>query len=104
MLGTTSDTVPKFVTKNWVEVSDQSGTAEDRYKPSKQIQFKTSMRRSDLCDYSNAYIVVKGTIIVTEPNNNAYDKKLALKIMYHLIVALQKLIIYSLTMQKIWTL
>ena len=104
LLDTTSDTVPKFVTKNWIEVSDQSGTAEDRYKPSKQIQFKTSMLRSDLCDYSNAYIVVKGTIIVTEPNNNAYDKKLAFKIMYHLIVALQKLIIYSLTMQKIWTL
>ena len=34
---------------------------------------------SDLCDYSDAYIVVKGKITVTNPNNNAYDKKLALK-------------------------
>ena len=30
-------------------------SAEDRYKPSKQIKFKTSMLRSDLCDYSDAY-------------------------------------------------
>ena len=37
------------------------------------------MLRSDLCDYSDAYIVVKGDITVTDPNNNAYDKKLAFK-------------------------
>ena len=39
----------------------------------------TSMLRSDLCDYSDAYIVVKGKITVTNPNNNAHDKKLAFK-------------------------
>ena len=37
------------------------------------------MLRSDLCDYSDAYIVVKGTITVTDPNNDAYDNKLAFK-------------------------
>ena len=37
------------------------------------------MSRSDLRDYSDAYIVVKGKIIVTNPNNDAYDKKLAFK-------------------------
>ena len=37
------------------------------------------MLRSDLCDYIDAYIVVKGKITVTNSNNNAYDKKLALK-------------------------
>ena len=36
------------------------------------------MLRSDLCDYSAAYIV-KETITVTDPDNNVYDKKLALK-------------------------
>ena len=35
------------------------------------------MLRSDLYDYSDAYVVVKGTINVTDPNNNAYDKILA---------------------------
>ena len=33
------------------------------------------MRQSDLCDYSDAYIVAKGAINVTDPNNDAYDKK-----------------------------
>ena len=37
------------------------------------------MLRSDLCDYSDAYIVVKGTITVTDPNKANYDKKLAFK-------------------------
>ena len=37
------------------------------------------MLRSDLCDFSDANIVVKGNITVTNPNNNAYDKKLAFK-------------------------
>ena len=37
------------------------------------------MLRSDLCDFSDAYIVVKGKIIVTAPDNDAYNKKLALK-------------------------
>ena len=37
------------------------------------------MLRSDLCDFSHAYIVVKGKITVTDPNNDAYDKKLAFK-------------------------
>ena len=37
------------------------------------------MLRSDLCDYSDAYIVVEVTIANTNPANEAYDKKLALK-------------------------
>ena len=78
-LGTTYDNVPRFITKKWIEVQDELGNAEDRYNPSKQIRFKTSMLRSDLCDFSDAYIVVKGTITVTNPDNNAYDKKLTFK-------------------------
>ena len=74
LLGTTSENVPRFVTKKWIEVQDQSGNAEDRYKPSKQIRIKTSILRSDLYDFSDAYIVVERTIAVTNPNNNVYDK------------------------------
>ena len=37
------------------------------------------MLRSDLCDFSDAYIVVKGKITVTDPNNDVYDKQIALK-------------------------
>ena len=71
-LDTTSDNVPRFITKKWVEVHDQSGSAEDRYKPSKQIRFKTSMLRSDLCDFSDAYIVVKGDITLTKDKNRGF--------------------------------
>ena len=77
LLDATSDNVTRFITKKWVEIHDQSGSAEDTFKPSKQIRFKISMLRSDLCDFSDAYIVVKGTITVTDPHNDAYDNKLA---------------------------
>ena len=37
LLGTTTDEIPRFTTKKWVEVHDQSGSADDRYKTNKQI-------------------------------------------------------------------
>ena len=53
---------------------DQSGKS---YNTSKQIRFKISVLRSDLYDYSDEYIVVKGTITVSANNgeNNIRDKK-----------------------------
>ena len=60
LLDTTSDTVPRFNTKIWIG-HDQS---EEWYNIKKQIRFKTSMLRSDTCDNSHAYIVIKGTITV----------------------------------------
>ena len=53
-------------------VHNQSGSAEDRYKPGKQIRFKTSMLRSKLCDFSDAYIVVKETITLTKDENRDF--------------------------------
>ena len=79
LLGTTIDEVARFITKKWVKVHDQPRSADDRYKPNKQIRFKTSMVRSDLCDFSDMYIVVKRTITVTDPDNDAYDKQITLK-------------------------
>ena len=70
-------TVSKFVTKIWVEVNDLSS---GQYSVNKNIRFKTSMLRSDLCDYSDAYIVAKGIISVTGTNNaNRRNKKLIFK-------------------------
>ena len=40
LLCTKPDEVPRFITKKWIEVHDQLGDAEGRYKPSKQITFK----------------------------------------------------------------
>ena len=56
-----------------VEVIDQSRNSNDRYKPSKQIRFKTSMLRSDLCDYSDAYIFLKEIITISTEENRAID-------------------------------
>ena len=55
--------LPRFVTKKWIEVYDQS---EKNYSVNKEIRIKTSMLRSDLCDFSDAYIVVKGRIMQKE--------------------------------------
>ena len=71
-LDTTSDNkdLPRFVTKKWIEVYYQS---EKHYNPNKEIRIKTSMLRSDLCDFIDAYIVVKGTITVTKKIFTAND-------------------------------
>ena len=37
------------------------------------------MLRSDLCDFSDVYIVVKGTITVVRPNNSKRNKATAFK-------------------------
>ena len=50
----------RLVTKSWIEVYDQS---EKRYSPNKEIKIKMLMLRSDLCDFSDAYIVVKENIV-----------------------------------------
>ena len=77
-LDTTSDDkdLPRFVTKKWIEVYDQS---EGYYNANKEIRIKTSMLRSDLCHFSYAYIVVKGTITVVRPNNAKRNKSVAFK-------------------------
>ena len=68
-LNTNSDDkdLPRFITKKWIELYDQS---EKNYNPNKEIRIKTSMLRSDLCDFNDAYIVVKGDI-TREGDNNA---------------------------------
>ena len=64
-----SEKLSKFVTREYVKVNSLSNT----YNENKSIRFKTPILRSNLCDYSDAYILVKGTITVTAPgvNNNA---------------------------------
>ena len=69
LLSEDNEQLSKFVTIKYVKVNSFS----DTYNENKSIRFKTPMLRSDLCDYSDAYILVKGTIIVTAngDNNNA---------------------------------
>ena len=55
-----SEQLSKFVTREYVKVNSLLNT----YNENKSIRFKTPMLRSNLCDYSDAYILVKGTITV----------------------------------------
>ena len=61
LLNNISNQSSKFKTKNWVEINDESRGA---YNTNSQINFKTTMLKSSLCHYSDAYILVKGTITV----------------------------------------
>ena len=65
LIDDTSNQPSKIRTKNWVEINDESRGA---YNVNSQIKFKTTMLKSSLCDYSDAYILLKGTISV---NNTA---------------------------------
>ena len=57
LLDNTPNQPTKFRTKNWVEINDESlGT----YNTNSQIRFKTSMLRTGLYDFNDAYILVKG--------------------------------------------
>ena len=93
LLDTTSDTKdwPRLVTKKSIEVYDQS---EKNYSVNKEIRIKTPMLRSDLCDFSDAYIVVKWTITVTK-------KHIKLMILRNLIIQqlMQLLLILQMIMR-----
>ena len=87
----------KFRTKNCVKVNDGSrGT----YKKDNKIRFKTSMFSLSLCDYSDAYILVKGTITVKDtavqgqPNNDT-NKKIILRDCAYLLNAQVELPIHK---------
>ena len=67
LIDDTSNQPSKFRTKNWVEINDESRGANNA---ASQIKFKTTMLKSSLSDYRDAYILVKGTISV---NNTAAD-------------------------------
>ena len=56
LLNNESDKPSKFRTRNWVEINDES---RGEYSSDKLIRFQTAMLRSSLCDYSDAYIVLK---------------------------------------------
>ena len=53
-----SETLSKFVTREYVRVNGLSNTCNEN----ESIRFKTLMLKSNLCDYSDAYILVKGTL------------------------------------------
>ena len=63
----------KFRTKNWVEINDE---LKESYSTGSAIKFKTTKLRSSLCDYSDAYILIMGTITITGAGDNDAAKQL----------------------------
>ena len=63
LLDNTTNQSSKFRARDWVELNDES---KGRYDNS-TIRFKSTVIRSSLCDYCDAYIIAKGTI--TFPNS-----------------------------------
>ena len=86
LLDNTPNQPTQLRTKNWVEIYDESrGT----YNTNIQIRFETSMLRTSLCDYSDAYILIKGTITVAniaaaDADANNTNKKVIFKNWHHL--------------------
>ena len=68
LIDNASNQPSKVRTKKWVEINDESRAT---YNVNSQIKFKTGMLKSSLCDYSNAYILVKGKITITGAGDNA---------------------------------
>ena len=62
-----SEKLSKFVTREYVRVNGLSSM----YNENKSIRFKTPMLRSNLCDYSDAYILVTITVTALGANNGA---------------------------------
>ena len=77
-LDTISDNkdLPEFVTKKLIENYEERKENND---VNKEIRIKTSMLRSNLCDFNYAYIAVTGNITATKKN-------LLLMILKHLII------------------
>ena len=73
LLDNTPDQPSKFRTKNWVEIN---GESKESYGTGSDIRFKTTMLRSNLCDYADAYVLVKGTITITGAGNDDAAKQL----------------------------
>ena len=72
LLGSAPNQPSKFRTRNWVEINDESrGTYT-----SNDIKFKTTLLRSNLCDYADAYILLKRTIKITGAGNDDVAKRL----------------------------
>ena len=62
----------KFRTRNCVEINDES---KDSYKLGSDIKFTTTIQRSNLCDYADAYILVKGTRTITGAGDDERNSK-----------------------------
>ena len=72
LLDNTPKRLSRFRTKNWIEINNQSRGV---YNINSDIRFKTTMLKSSLCNYSDAYIFVKGRITITGAGADAAERQ-----------------------------
>ena len=72
MLENTPDQLSKFITKNWIEINNESRGV---CNTNSEIRFKTAMLKSSLCVYSDTYILVKRRITITGAGDHAAAKR-----------------------------
>ena len=72
LLDNASNQISKLRTKNWIEINDES---RGGYTTGSDIEFKTAMIKSSLCDYTNVFILVKGTITITGSGDDAAARR-----------------------------
>ena len=80
----------KFATRKWYVINDQNKGQYGRGNENDAtIKYDTQVIKQNLCDYSDGYILVKGTITVpdTDADANNTNKRLYLKIVCHLLAA-----------------
>ena len=79
MLNDSSNEESKFATKKWYVIDSQ--TTKGKYKQGDTIKFETETIKLSLCDYSDAFIVVTGNIIIAADNM----QMLLFKIVHHFL-------------------
>ena len=82
LLGDADNESSKFATRKRYVLNDQNSTDYgEGNEDSTTIKFETKVIKSNLCDYSDAHILVTGDITATDDGD---DNKVALKIVLHL--------------------
>ena len=76
LIDDTSNQPSKFRTRNWVEINDESRGA---YNVTSQIKCKTTMSKSSLCDYSDAYILAGEEVDAATRHADERDKGVVFK-------------------------
>ena len=71
LLGDEGNESLEFATRKWYVVNDQSNTQYgEGNENGTTIKFETKIIKSNLCDYSDTYILVTGDITATDGNAN----------------------------------
>ena len=71
LLGDANNESSKFATRKWYVINDQNNTDYgEGNEDSTTVKFETKVIKSNLCDYSDAYVLVTGNITATGDGAN----------------------------------